>query len=113
MNNKTEWLKSLKYGDTVIVKSRYNDRVGIVDRVTKTMIIINSGERFRRNDGERVGANVWNLSNITQADADKVKAIASRKKKEKLINSIKSFDISKLDLYTLEKLLAVIEEGLK
>ena len=51
MENK-EWLESLKPGDMVALHGSYDSVIiRVVDRLTKTQIILDNGSKFRRDSG--------------------------------------------------------------
>ncbi len=51
-----DWLKNLKTGDEVCVCRYCDERIVKVDRVTKTMIVADCGERFSKLNGRAVGS---------------------------------------------------------
>ena len=60
MMDKQEWLNGLKAGDEVaIMRGGYGMRIDTVDRLTKTLIVLGCGLRFRRVDGEEVGDDIF------------------------------------------------------
>ena len=57
-----DWIEALKPGDpvTVVQPRRPNQRFrGVVARKTKTMVVLESGRRFRIADGKTPGSDVW------------------------------------------------------
>jgi len=59
MEQNNDWIKNLKQGDKVFVEvghfSTYTVRPGIVERFTKTLIVLKDGRKFRF-DGTEVGS---------------------------------------------------------
>lgn len=52
------WLESLKVGDAVVEEWGYGykaERLTTVTKVTKTLVVVATGGRYRRDDGRRVG----------------------------------------------------------
>lgn len=49
------WLTELQPNDLVLVSKRYNKSVEVIDRITKTMIILKNGQRFSIKSGNKVG----------------------------------------------------------
>ena len=58
-----ESLENVKVGDEVIVISRWVRKIAKVQKVTKTQIIINEWDRYRKTDGIMVGrcSDLWPL----------------------------------------------------
>lgn len=83
-------ISDVQPGDRVIytdsIRARY---IHTVERVTKTQVIINGGDRFRRSDGGAIGATQWDLSRIQPATdellADIANEQARRVAREKLL----------------------------
>lgn len=63
MENK-EWLESLKPGDKVVVSSNYGASIQLVARTTKTQILLDTGLKFKRDSGYRIGSRMWDSANI-------------------------------------------------
>ena len=85
MNNQYEFLNTLKEGDTVIHKwGSVNDFYAIrhVARVTKTQVVLDNGDKFRKNDGVEVGAFYGNFSRVLEANKSNL-AIIDRKEEQK------------------------------
>lgn len=80
MTAKSDWLAGLQVGDPVVVRTWPHKRryyVGLVSRLTKTLIVTEGGWRFRRKDGWPPGNDPWRAQWIekpTAAQARKAKA---------------------------------------
>lgn len=70
-------LENIKPGDEVICISYYGTRsIEKVDRVTKTQIILTNNQKFRKNDGIRIGRQrSFYISRITIPTKDEKKEI--------------------------------------
>lgn len=103
-----EWLESLKPGDEVAVNGSHgNLSIRLVARLTKTQIILNTGNKFRRDSGYCVGGSAWGHSNITQV-TEKVKhQIKIRNIKYK----ISMIDFNKLPVSKMVRILAIVNEA--
>ncbi len=107
MENK-EWLESLKPGDEVCFNGSYGKVViRKVERLTKTQIILDTGNKFRRDSGYCVGGSAWHNSNITQV-TEKVK---HQIKIGDIKYKISMIDFNKLPVNKMERILAIVNEA--
>jgi len=58
-------LADLKVGDRVYWSSNYNFGINEIERITKTLIILKNGSRYKRNTGYFFGATLWNVGHIS------------------------------------------------
>lgn len=111
-----KWLENIKVGDKVIVHSGgplRNDCIDIVERLTKTQIILSkTSSRFRREDGDVVGEHsMWNTTYLKEAKQDDIDNIITNNKLRKLNRDISSFtNIKDLPIESLEKVWKVMCE---
>ena len=79
--------KVLRHGD------RYqNDSIRTVSKITKTQVILNNGNRFRRVDGMIVGGGSWvhiYISPATEGMITKVRHNQEKRRCVKILNNIK------------------------
>ena len=111
MNDK-EWLANLKVGDTVVVQnSNYgcSDSIRKVARLTKTQIVLESGSKFRRNDGTPVNADSWNRRFLYEATSEAIDKI----KQERLASSFRHIKWNELPLEVLSKISDLIGSASK
>ena len=76
----TASLSDLKPGDTVILRYStpfIDDRITIVDRLTKTQIIVGT-RRFSKSDGRERTASCWDYYRIVPATPDQIAAVERR-----------------------------------
>lgn len=59
-----EFVKSLQVGDPVAISTRVGYVQRKVERLTKTMIVLDSGSRFNRESGFSVGGGIWDNSTL-------------------------------------------------
>lgn len=88
-------LKDLKAGDKVIIYNRWNERIGTIDKVTKTQIIVN-GYKYRRENGSQINGDTWTPSRIAVYNEEE----ANRIRKNQLMNNMKRY----IENFTLEEL---------
>lgn len=100
-----EWLNNLKIGDPVIQSSWVGGMKGdhlfptSVVRMTKTQIIVASGEKYSKKNGDRIGDHYSNNRIIKATPENMRRAI-----REKYIRDIKRVDWDKLDIDVLERI---------
>jgi len=108
-----EWLTALKAGDLVILLGsgmRKHDAVGVVERVTKTLVIIRGGSaRYRKSDGYSTHTTVWSMYGIGEATLEKVEKIRERELRQKLINCIERTDLNNIPKFVLQKVVDLFE----
>lgn len=76
----TASLSDLKPGDTVILRYStpfIDDRITIVDRVTRTRIIVGT-RRFRKHDGREHTASRWSYYRVFPATPDQIAEVERR-----------------------------------
>lgn len=83
-------LKDLKAGDKVIIRDRWNDRVGTIGRVTKTQIIVN-GSKFRRGDGSQINGDRWTPARIAVLTEEELQRIKKQNAKNMMKRYIQNF----------------------
>ena len=112
MTTDTWTVQGLEAGDEVAVRRRYNTGyyIGRVERVTKTMVVLSNGNRFRRNTGIEVGAD-WSSEHLHEP-TDEIKKSAwlsvLRARAARLSNRN---DIYKLTADQCKRLIAIFEEA--
>jgi len=76
-----EFIKNLKPGDKVITHDRYNTTIRLVAKVTKTMVVLDSGDRFNRESGREVGRHdIWYWTSLEQYSEERENTLAYEKK---------------------------------
>ena len=102
-----KWLESLKVGDQVALNGSYNNLlIRVVSRLTKTLIILDTGGRFRRDSGYVVGGNIWNSSLITPVTEE----IRSKIRTSNLKYKISRINFESLTNEKIERILAIVNE---
>lgn len=101
------WLETLKPGDEVAFarSSRFcaaSWEILTVERTTRTQIVMQCAERFRKSNGQKVGSNSWDsIQPVTDG-------IRARIHRQNIIARFKGIPM-KPNNYTTEQLEAVIE----
>lgn len=103
--------KNIKVGDKVIYNLNQNLSIEVVERLTKTRVIVN-GSSFNRKNGERIGASTWmrTIIRIEPYDENLAKKIELNIKRKALINRIRQTEFGKLPLSKLQKIHDFIKE---
>lgn len=104
-----ENLEDIKVGDKVILYSRYCKKVCKVERLTKTLVIVN-GEKFRKADGFSTGHIGYYSSSIIRATEEMIAKVEEENKRDLLINKIKSYPLDKLSTDELENVYELINK---
>lgn len=97
-------LKDLVVGDKVVVYDRYNNRkIGIVKRVTKTLVVVNY-IKYRKSDGFAYGESyIFSRRIEIPKDEEQIKAIELEYRKRIIIRRIHNFNLNDYPLEVLEK----------
>ena len=75
---------SLRAGDQVIVGGRNPERVMLVERVTKTQVILaSSSYRFRRDNGQQIGGGRWAREVLAEATPERIKSLRDAQEKKR------------------------------
>ncbi len=74
-----DWLKGVKKGDSVVRCSGYYGKsVEKVDRVTPTQIVLETGGKYRKSDGNQVGGSGYHIAYITEPTAELLNEIRKK-----------------------------------
>ena len=102
------WLEKLKVGDKVIISKSYQpERIGIVDRFTKTLIVLKSGSRFNRYTGEELGDTHFRMR-LSEGLPHRVVKVELETIKRILGNKLCKVDWESLDVDSLEEINAIV-----
>ena len=104
MNDKKEWLDTLKVGDEVLVTSRYSIEIKKIDKITPTNQIKIGSMTFKngRNKGTDVYHWGYEISPVTQKVRDHIRKLELAKKIGMVV-------FSELSLGKLESILEIID----
>ena len=98
-------LKDLVAGDKVVVYDSCNNRrIAIVERITKTLVVVNN-IKYRKSDGFQFGVSSYILSRRIEIpkDEEQIKAIELEYRKQIIIHRIHNFNLNDYPLEVLEK----------
>ena len=116
IGNNKEWLQNLKPGDKVIVKrQRYRgDIIGVVERITKTLLILENGTRFRRRDGNTPGDGYYSslqwLREYSQEEGERIEREQTVRRMVCTLNNIQWENLPLNVLLQVEALVKGVEK---
>lgn len=103
-----EWMDNLKPGDQAILEGSgvgHNSEIVTVERLTKTLVVLEGGQRYRRSNGFRSGdRSSWNWTRLVEYTEGKALAINHRKLRESIEYKIHKRVLSDLPM---DKLIAI------
>ena len=103
---RSDWLKSLKPGDKVVIETITGGHVfRKVVRLTKTQIVLDNSQRFYMSTGLSIGGSFYHKTKIIPVTAE----INETVERSLLIYRIKKSDISDVSTESLRKILSIIE----
>lgn len=107
------WLEELKKGDEVIYRTggSYSlPEVKVVERTTKTQIVLEDGYKFNKRTGDQVGvSSMWRRPYITEATPATSKRVNEQVEKNNLVRSISNARLSACSLEGLRKVWAILK----
>jgi len=110
----SEWLKNLTPWDKVIVSgngSTATDYITTVERITKTLIIINLHNiRHNRVTGREVNSDGWHSKYIIEPTNERVTAIRNKNHRRKLLDKFCNINCQNLSNEQLEQIIAIVDK---
>lgn len=97
-----ENFEDINVGDKVILYRRFDKKVCKVDRVTKTLAVVD-GQKFRKIDGYATGYRGFFSSHIERTTDEMIAKVEEEHKRNALINKIRYYPLDKLPTDVLEK----------
>lgn len=97
--------KDLVVGDKVVAYDKYdNRRIAIVERITKTLVVVNN-IKYRKSNGFQFGVSSYILSRRIEIpkDEEQIKAIELEYRKRIIIHRIHNLNLNDYPLEVLEK----------
>lgn len=101
-------LKDLQVGDTILVSCAWNRRLSKVQRVTKTLIVVDN-IRFNRQSGWQLGQGRWNTSKLYVPTEKEIAKIKEEEIHKKLVYAIQDCDFRKLSTDKLKQVYNIIK----
>lgn len=97
-------LKDLVVGDKVVVYDKYdNKKIGIIKRVTKTLVVVNN-VKYRKSNGFQTGTYGLLSGRIEiPKDEEQIKVIELEYRKQIIIHRIHNLNLNDYPLEVLEK----------
>lgn len=97
-------LKDLVVGDKVVVYDKYDNRkIGIIKRVTKTLVVVNN-VKYRKSNGLQTGIyGLFSGKIEIPKDEEQLKAIELEYRKRIIIHRIYNLNLNDYPLEVLEK----------
>lgn len=112
--NRREWLSSLKGGEQVVIEGGFSSgslSVAKVARITATQIILDSGDRFRRENGRRVGektsGGTWSHTSLSRPTPELLESI----RKRFLVDKLRGIQWGKHGIEILERVYMLAKNG--
>lgn len=108
----SEWLESLKPGDNVCISYgvyRDNNRLAVVEKVTKLHVIVN-GYKYQKKGGYRAGDTCWHRSSICEPTIERRKAI-HRAEWAGRITALNRSSVESLSDSQLERIALILAES--
>jgi hypothetical protein len=102
------WPSNLTKGDEVIVIFQQKKRVGVVERLTKTQVILTDKTKYGISDKMEIGNSDWYSGRIEEMTDLIVNEIDEAKQKAALVERIAKRSMNSLTLTQLEKIVKVI-----
>lgn len=100
-------LDDIKFGDKVVVTTRFSKSVQKVTCVTKCYIIA-GGEKYKKSDGEIVNANRWNQAYISVVSPDEIEDINKKQLHDSLVLKVQSIPFYTLTTEQLQTILDTV-----
>lgn len=89
METKKKTFDELQVGDLVIVERMLTKTIHKIAKVTKTQIILDNGDKYKRNDGRPVGStSIWCTTKIVIPTDEMIKDIREENYKRNLVRNV-------------------------
>ena len=109
----SEWYENLKPGDLVEVQRGgvyQGSVIDTVERLTPTLIVLESGLRFKRINGLEYGGSEWNGNYLRQMTQERIERIEAGNLAYRIRIKISKVDWSKVPLSTLRDISDKLDE---
>ena len=108
-------ISEVNVGDKVILRNRSGRKICVVERLTKTQIVLKDGMgKYRKSDGYLVGRGDWDFSDIIPATEELIDGILQsdeiRQKRHKINNFIRKVKVGGLSESQLDIILDAINQ---
>lgn len=107
------WIDELKVGDLVFVYGYCDKTLVKVERLTKTLVIVNN-IRFRKLDGRERGSDgFYHCRRIEEATPESISKYKKSIKRAACINKIKRFNLEEASDACIAQILSIIDQQQK
>ena len=101
--------RNLQVGDKVIVGGRTAERVLVVERVTKTQLILSSTiSRFRRDNGWQIGGGAWSKDYLIEATPEKLREVCDKNERLRLLARLRKYPWGDLSANDMKRVFAIL-----
>lgn len=103
--------KKFEVGDDVIVSSRYGKVIGVVKRLTKTQMTVETAhdtQRYMLSTLRKVGSSVWDTAYVETATPEKIASVKAANEHKILAYNLAHFNWKALSLAKLREAYAVV-----
>lgn len=101
-------LENVKVGAKLLVSDRFGERIEIVERVTKTLVITEH-HRYRIKDGRGLPIDSWIITHAHPASIEDIERITKAGIRRKNIQTCKNIDYDKLTDGQIERIVNIIK----
>lgn len=106
-----DFLSNIKPGDEIVIRGYYGKYLANVYKVSRTQIITEKGERFRRRNGYKVGGSAWRFACICESSPEEMAVVQREIETKRIVGQIRDFKSwSTINLENLRKVLQIITE---
>lgn len=100
-------IKDLQVGDEVIVETCYCNRIGKVERLTKTCVVVN-GVKYKKDYGNEYGYHGYYPNKIKVATEELKAKVLEEEKRNQMLGKIQSFRFGSLPTNKLKQVCDII-----
>lgn len=102
-------LHNIKVGDKLRISNGYSWKIGVVEEVLKSCVVVN-GTKFNKRSGDRVPFAKWDMFSARPATEEDVQTFNALKRRSKMINAIENAQLTSLSDSQLERILEIINQ---
>ena len=100
---------NLQVGDKVIVVGRTVEKVLVVERVTKTQLILSStSSRFRRDNGWQIGGRTWSKEFLIEATPEKLREACDKNERLRMLARLRKYPWGSLSTFDMKRVFAIL-----
>lgn len=103
-------LEGINVGDKVIVYLSYSKNIRTVKRLTKTLVVLDNGSRYKKEDGYLYGARGFYVPHIEKATPKLIDEVNEENKRRNFISKLSTYPWNRLTTDKLEKVYELINK---